>query len=297
MVYALGAGEMVMAVSHECDYPAEAARKPIVSRARFDHTQLDSAAIDVLVSRAIKEGESLYTIDRDVLRQANPDLILTQELCDVCAVTGNDLSQALHDLRLNPKIIALTPTNLQGIFDNITTIGEAIGLRERAERLVAELTDRVQQVATVAQRAAYQPRIFCLEWLDPPYASGHWVPELVELAGGVDLLGRKGKDSTRIRWEEVVAYAPEILVLMPCGFDLPRALQEVRHLEGQPGWWDLQAVQRDRVYVTHGSAYFSRPGPRVVEGLEILAHLTHPELFPARYSEMIVRHVPQRKAA
>ncbi len=294
MVYALGAGEMVMAVSHECDSPVEAARKPIVSRARFDHTQLDSAAIDALVSQAIKSGESLYTIDRDVLRQANPDLILTQELCDVCAVTGNDLSQALHDLRLNPEIIALTPTNLQGIFDNIRTIGDAIGLRERAERLVAELTGRVQRVATVAQQATHRPRVFCLEWLDPPYASGHWVPELVELAGGVDALGRKGTDSTRIRWEEVVAYAPEILVLIPCGFDLPRALQEVRRLEGRPGWWSLPAVQHDRVYVTHGSAYFSRPGPRVVEGLEILAHLTHPELFPARYSEMIVRHVPQR---
>lgn len=299
MVYALGAGEMIMAVSHECDFPAEAQRKPIVSRARFDHTQLDSAAIDALVSAAIKSGESLYAIDREVLRQANPDLILTQELCDVCAVTGNDLSQALRDLRLNPEILALTPTNLRGIFDNITTIGETIGLRERAARLVAELTARVERVTAAIPRAVRRQKVFCLEWLDPPYASGHWVPELVELAGGLDALGRKGTDSTRIRWEEVVAYAPEILVLMPCGFDLPRALREAPRLESQPGWWDLPAVRADRVYVTHGSAYFSRPGPRIVDGLEILAHILHPDLFPARYPESVLRQVPQpqRKVA
>lgn len=292
MIYALGAGEMLMAVSHECDYPSEAQRKPVVSRARFDHTRLDSAAIDALVSQAIQRGESLYTIDRQILRQAHPDLILTQELCDVCAVTGNDLSQALRDLELTPEIVTLTPTNLHGIFDNIDAVGEAIGLRERAERLVATLTARVEQVAAQAQKAAQRPRVFCLEWLDPPYASGHWVPEMVEVAGGMDDLGRKGQESTRIPWESVIEYAPEIFVVTACGFDVSRTLQEMRRLESRPGWRSLPAVQAGRVYVTYGSAYFSRPGPRIVDGLEILAHVIHPELFPTQYPETVVQQVP-----
>lgn len=294
MVYALGAGEMLVAVSHECDYPLEAQRKPIVSRARFNHTEHDSAAIDALVSQAIRHGESLYTIDREALGQANPDLILTQELCDVCAVTGNDLSQALRDLQMNPEVLALTPRRLEGIFENILTVGDAIGLRERAQRLVAELRARVERVAVTAQRAA-RPKVFCLEWLDPPYSSGHWVPELVELAGGVDRLGRKGADSTRIRWEDVVAYAPEALVIIPCGFDVARAMREIGRLEALPGWTSVPAVAADRVYVSHGSAYFSRPGPRIVDGLEILAHIIHPELFPAVYPETAVWRAPQRR--
>lgn len=295
MLYALGVGEMVMAVSHECDYPLEAQRKPIVSRARFDHTQHDSAAIDTMVSQALQNGESLYTIDREVLGQANPDLIVTQQLCDVCAVTGHDLSQALKDLGLTPNIVTLTPTSLGGIFENIRTLGETLGLRERAERLIAELTARVTRVTETAQRAAARPTVFCLEWLDPPYSSGHWVPELVELAGGVDTLGHKGHDSTRVPWESVVAYAPEVLVVIPCGFDVARTMQEMPRLEALPGWDTLPAVQRDRVYVSHGSAYFSRPGPRVVDGLEILAHIIHPDLFPARYPQSVLRHVPQRR--
>lgn len=288
MVYALGAGEMVVAVSHECDFPLEAQRKPVVSRARFDHTQLDSAAIDTLVSQALARGESLYTIDHEVLRQANPDLLITQKLCDVCAVTGDDLAKALREVKNTPEILTLTPTNLAGIFDNIRQVGEAIGLRERADRLVAELQARVDRVAQVASAAGSRPTVFCLEWLDPPYASGHWMPELVELAGGVDPLGRQGRDSVRVRWEDVVAAAPEIVVVTACGFDVARTLQELPRLVQQPGWSDLPAVRHDRVYVAYGSAYFSRPGPRVVDGLEILAHLIHPAQFPAHYPEDVL---------
>jgi len=295
IVYALGAGEMLTGVSHECDYPPEAQRKPVVSRARFDHTALDSAAINALVSQALRNGESLYTIDRQALSQANPDLILTQELCDVCAVTGTELSRAVRELPLTPEVVTLTPRGLHGIFENIRAVGEAIGLRERAARLVSELAARVDRVAAATRGVHRRPRVFCLEWLDPPYASGHWVPELVELAGGVDVLGRKGEDSTRIRWEAIVESAPEALVVMPCGFDVARAMSEVRRLEQRPGWWSLPAVREDRVYVTHASAYFSRPGPRVVDGLEILAHIVHPELFPRQYSDRVLRRVPQRQ--
>ena len=295
MLYALGAGEMVMAVSHECDYPLEAQRKPIVSRARFDHTQLDSAAIDALVSQAIQNGESLYTIDHQVLRQANPDLIVTQELCDVCAVTGHDLSQALNDLRLNPQLITLTPTNLAGIFDNLRMLGEALGLRERAERLVAELTARVERVARVTRELEERPTVFCLEWLDPPYAGGHWLPEMVALAGGHDPLGWAGEKSARIQWEQIIEAAPEVLVVMPCGFDMARAVQEIDQLAQRPGWASLPAVRHDRVYVTYASAYFSRPGPRVVDGFEILAHIIHPGQFPARYPASVLQRVPQRQ--
>lgn len=292
ILYALGAGEMVVAVSHECDYPLEAQRKPIVSRARFDHTQLDSAAIDTLVSQTLARGEGLYTIDLEVLKQANPDLLITQELCDVCAVTGSDLSSALAATGLAPEILTLTPKNLAGMFGNIQQVGEAIGLRERAERLVAELTARVERVAAVAQGVESRPTVFCLEWLDPPYAGGHWVPELVALAGGRDPLGRPGEDSRRVRWEDVAAAAPEIIVVTACGLGVARTLREMPRLAQQPGWHDLPAVRQDRVYVTDGSAYFSRPGPRVVDGLEILAHIIHPAQFPARYAESVLAHAP-----
>lgn len=296
MVYALGAGEMVVAVSHECDFPTEAQRKPVVSRARFDHTQLDSAAIDTLVSRALAAGESLYIIDHEVLRQANPDLLITQKLCDVCAVTGDDLAKALREVKIAPEILSLTPTNLAGIFDNIREVGEAIGLRERAARLIADLQARVDRVTATASAAGSRPTVFCLEWLDPPYASGHWMPELVALAGGVDPLGRQDKDSVRVRWEDVMAAAPEIIVVTACGFDTARTMQEMPTLARQPGWHDLPAVRHDRVYVAHGSAYFSRPGPRVVDGLEILAHVIHPAEFPARYPASVLQHVPQHSA-
>ncbi len=295
ILYALGVGEAVVAVSHECDYPPEAQRKPIVSRARVDHTQLDSLEIDPLVAQTLRRGESLYTIDREVLRHANPDLLVTQELCDVCAVTGNDLSQSLNELQLNPKIVTLTPTTLAGIFENVRTLGEAVGLRERAERLVDDLTARVARVASMTQDLTPRPTVFCLEWLDPPSASGHWTPERVALAGGTDPLGRPGENSVRIRWEAIVAAAPEILVLMPCGFESARAVREARRLEQQPGWDSLPAVRQDRVYVTDASAYFSRPGPRVVDGLEILAHIINPERFPAQYPPSVLQHLPQHQ--
>lgn len=291
ILYALGAGEMLVAVSHECDYPLEAQRKPVVSRARFDHRALTSAEIDARVSQALRAGESLYTIDLDVLKQANPDVLITQELCDVCAVTGDDLARALRATDLAPQILTLTPKRLHGIFDNIRAVGEAIGLRERAERLVGELTARVDRVAATAQRATARPTVCCVEWLDPLYVSGHWTPELVALAGGVDPLGRAGADSMQVRWDDVTAADPDILVVTACGLGVARTLREMPRLAQQPGWHDLSAVRHDRVYVTDGSAYFSRPGPRVVDGLEILGHIIHPELFPARYPPQVLTRV------
>ena len=292
MLYALGAGEMVAAVSHECDYPAEAQRKPIVSRARFDQTQLDSAAIDTRVRETLARGEGLYTIDLEVLKQANPDLLITQELCDVCAVTGTDLTTALAATGLAPEVLTLTPKDLAGIFGNIRQVGGAIGLRERAERLVAELTARVERVAAVARTVESRPTVLVLEWLDPPYAGGHWAPELAAMAGGVDPLGRAGQPSARVSWEQMAAAAPEIVVVTACGLGVARTLREMPRLAQQPGWHDLPAVRHDRVYVTDGSAYFSRPGPRVVDGLEILAHVLHPAQFPARYPASVLAHVP-----
>lgn len=280
IVYALGLGDQLYGVSHECDYPPEAAAKPTLIRSVFDQSSLSSLEIDHAVMERLRSGEGVYTIDLDRLRRADPDLILTQELCDVCAVPYSEVKRAVGQLSGQPRLLPLSPSLLGDVLQDISRVGEATGREEQAGFLVRRLRERIDRVTARTATAAERPATFCLEWADPLYVAGHWVPEMVEMAGGIDGLGVKGKPSVQIEWERVVKYAPEVVILMPCGFDVERAVREVPLLTRLPGWSDLPAVQRGQVYAVNATAYFSRSGPRLVDGLELLAKILHPELFP-----------------
>ncbi|MGH7369304.1 MAG: cobalamin-binding protein, partial [Candidatus Methylomirabilaceae bacterium] len=224
IVYLLGLGDQLCAVSHECDYPPEASAKPVVIRSVFDPSTLSSREIDQAVMEHLRQGTGVYAIDVDRLRRVDPDLILTQELCDVCAVPYLEVKRAVEQLGSGPRLLSLSPALLGDVLQDIRRVGQAAGRDREAESIVEQLQSRIDQVATITARVAERPRTFCLEWTDPLYVAGHWVPEMVEMAGGTDGLGMKGKPSTRIEWDRVVAYAPEVIILMPCGFDLPRAV-------------------------------------------------------------------------
>ena len=208
-----------------------------------------------------------------------PDLILTQDLCQVCAPSGNEISQLLHALPTKPQILWLTPKSIEQIFDNLRELGEATGRTQMAETLIAEGRARLGRIDAVTRTLVSRPRVFCMEWMDPVYCCGHWVPEMVRIAGGFDELGREGTDSVRILWNDVLQRKPEVLIVMPCGFGLEKAAEQARQLTAYHGWDDLPAVRDGRVYAVDANSYFARPGPRVVEGTRPVAHLLHPDLF------------------
>jgi len=216
------------------------------------------------------------------MRSAAPDLILTQGLCDVCAPTLGDVEDVARRLPKQPEIVSLDPHRLEDVLADIERIGRASGLEDRAFRVMESLRSRIQRVAERSAQSENRPRTLCLEWLDPLFLAGHWVPEMVELAGGVDVIGEPGEKSRRVAPRDIVMASPDIVVLMPCGFDLDRTRKEARSATGAPWWADLPAARTDRVWLVDGSSYFNRPGPRLVEGLEILAHIVQPSLFPMR---------------
>jgi len=279
MVYALELEDQLFGVTHECDYPPAAHQKPVVVRSVLPIEHMTQHEIDTAVSARLRDGLSLYQVDEARMREIAPDLILTQELCQVCAPSGNEVAQLLTSLSPQPEVLWLTPRSLGEIFDNLREIGEATGMLAKAEALIAASQARLDHIADRAAAASTRPRVFCMEWLDPVFCSGHWVPEMVALAGGRDELGRLGTDSQRIPWEDVVAWAPEVLILCPCGFHLGQVAEQAALLAVHPDWTDLPAARVGRIYAVDASAYFARPGPRVVEGTELLAHLIHPELF------------------
>jgi iron complex transport system substrate-binding protein len=273
ILFALGLGDQVEGVSHECDFPPEAKSKPILIKSRISHTE-SAAAIDRQVREFLERGESLYSVDFEKLRAIEPDIIVTQDLCHVCAATPDDLGAGLAHLQRQPQVVTLNPHSLADVCADIRTVGEATGRAEQANALVAEFE---RGIANVERSIAGldRPRVLCLEWLDPPYVAGHWVPEMVERAGGVDVLGHQGKASFRVDWEKVIAARPEVIVIMPCGYSLAAAETEFRNLPLPNGWSDLPAVRDGRVFVVEASGYFSRPGPRLVLGLAILAGAIH----------------------
>lgn len=279
MVYALGLGDQLFGVTHECDYPEVARSKPVVVRTVLAVEQMSQREIDAAVTARLRDGLSLYRVDEAKMREIGPDLILTQDLCQVCAPSGNEVTQLLASLSSRPDVLYLTPRSLDGIFDNLRQIAEATGSVDKAETVIAELRARLDRVAARAAAAPNRPRVFCMEWFDPLYCSGHWLPEMVALAGGADALGRPGAESVRIGWEDVVDWAPEVLILTPCGFGLARAVEHAALLAAFAGWAELPAARAGRIYAVDANSYFARPGPRVVDGAELLAHLIHPELF------------------
>jgi iron complex transport system substrate-binding protein len=279
MVFALGAGDMLAGVSHECDFPSEARTKPVVVKAALPLETMTLAEIDTAVDQRIGSGQSLYQVDERLLEEIAPTHILTQDLCQVCAPSGNEITQALAALPIKPQILWFSPHGIADIFQNMRDLGAAIGLAPRAEEWIAAAGLRLQAITDKAKTASRRPRVFCLEWVDPYYCCGHWVPEMVELAGGEDGLGRKGKDSVRIPWTDIEQWSPEILIVSPCGFDTEKAARQAEQLLRQPGRANLPAVRNNNVFAVDANAYFARPGPRVVDGVELLAHLIHPELF------------------
>jgi len=273
ILFALGLGDQVAGVSHECDFPAEARSKPILIKSRITHTE-SAAAIDSQVREFLARGESLYSVDFEMLRAIEPDVIVTQDLCHVCAATPDDLGAALAHLERQPRVVTLNPHSLADVCADIRTVGDATDRAAQAQALVAEFERSIAEVErTVA--SLDRPRVLCLEWLDPPYVAGHWVPEMVERVGGIDVLGQAGKPSFRVDWEALLAARPEVIVIMPCGYSLASADEEFRKLLLPNGWKDLPAVRDGRVFVVEASGYFSRPGPRLADGLAILANAIH----------------------
>lgn len=269
ILFALGLGEQVAGVSHECDFPPEAESRPVLIKSRITDTK-SAASIDRQVSEFLARGESLYTVDLELLRQIDPDIIVTQNLCHVCAATPDDLAAALAHLKHQPQIVTLNPHSLADVCSDIRAVGQATGSSARAEAIIAEFENTIANVER--EVAGHQrPRVLCLEWLDPPYVAGHWVPEMVERAGGADVLGQPGKPSFRVEWETALATRPDVIVIMPCGYSLASAETEFRQLLLPAGWNELPAVKSGRVFVVEASGYFSRPGPRLAAGLEILA--------------------------
>jgi iron complex transport system substrate-binding protein len=282
IAFALGLGDDVVGVTHECDYPAEARQKPVVVHGLIDSNRMTSLEIDRWVGERLGSNQGLYLLDEERLREAAPDVILTQGLCDVCAIDYNEVVAASETLAKKPKIVSLTPNCLTDVLDDVARVGEATGRRHIAERVVEELEQRISSVREQAATSSARPRVACLEWFDPIYLAGHWVPEMIEIAGAEDVLGRRGEPSEKVEWQSIRESTPEIIVLMPCGFDVPRTLREAGVLERLEGWHDLPAVKAGKVFAVNGHAFFSRPGPRLVDGLEILAHIIHPKIFPTQ---------------
>ena len=281
IVYALGLGDALHGVSHECDYPADARTKPIVVKSRFDPTRHSSREIDRIVADMMARGERIYEVDQEALEQARPDLVITQELCEVCAISYEDVQSAVLRLDTPPRLVSLDPSSLGDVLSDIERVGEVTGTTDRAGELTAELNERIESVRSGATQAAVRPRVACIEWLEPLIVAGHWVPEMVAVAGGYDGLGQAGAPSRRVRIEELAEYAPEVLILMPCGLDVDRAIDEYSLLGNREDWQALPASQRGRVYAADAGGLFSRSGPRLVDGLEILGQIIHPDLFPA----------------
>jgi iron complex transport system substrate-binding protein len=273
ILFALGLGDQIVGVSHECDFPPEARTKPVLIRSRISHTE-SAAAIDRQVREFLERGESLYSVDLTALGAIEPDLIITQDLCHVCAATPDDLAAALAHLPRQPQVVTLNPHSLADVCADIRAVGEATGRSEQASAVVAEFERNVAQVER-AVAGLPRPRVVCLEWLDPPYIAGHWVPEMVARAGGIDALGHAEKPSFRVEWEAIVAADPEVIVVMPCGYSLEQVATEFRDAALPEGWHDTPAVRNGCVFLVEASGYFSRPGPRLAAGVAILADAFH----------------------
>jgi iron complex transport system substrate-binding protein len=274
IVYALGLGDSLAGVTFECDYPPEARQKPVVVTSKLEHG-LSSEEIDGQVNEFAARGESLYRLDIEKLQAIQPDLIITQDLCHVCAASPHDLA-ALPALARAPRVLSLRPQSLRDVWQDILTVGEATGRQSQAADLVRGLQEQVAKVKAKAAKVASRPRVLCLEWTNPPFIGGHWVPEMVEIAGGTDVLGKAGVPSFRATWEQILASQPEIVLYMPCGYSARQAFDEVKAFNFPAGWQDLPAVRAGRVYAVDATSYFSRPGPRLATGVEILFGLLHP---------------------
>ncbi|OJW12823.1 cobalamin-binding protein [Mucilaginibacter sp. 44-25] len=279
IVCALGLEDRLVGRSHECDYPETVQQLPVCSEANFPDG-LSSAEIDVKVKELLADALSVYTVKRDVIKDLQPDVVLTQAQCEVCAVSLPEVEQALSDYLDKPaQIISLQPNSLDEILNDIKQVAGVLGAADKGEQLLEDLTERIDIIRHKLKFMEVKPSIACVEWLEPLMISGNWIPELVSIAGGTPVLAQAGKHSPYVEWNDIVATDPDIILLMPCGFSIERTMSEVGLLLGRPGFAELKAVKSNRVYIADGNQYFNRPGPRIVDSLEILAEIIHPKQF------------------
>lgn len=281
IICGLGLREQLVGVTHECDFPPDVRDLPKVTQTLIPH-DATSGEIDCLVRERLETQAALYSLNLPVLRELQPDLIVTQALCDVCAVAESEVQAAACTLPGTPRVINLEPSCLADVFECIREVGRAAGCDDAAKSYVASLQQRVTAIRRRSELipACDRPSVMLLEWIDPPFSAGHWTPELVEIAGGDEAIGVSGQRSVTTTWDRIVTADPEVMVIACCGFDVARTRQDVPILQSYPGWDDLRCARSERVYVVDGNAYFSRPGPRLVDSLEILAHMLHPDVHP-----------------
>lgn len=279
IVCGLGLRDQLVGVTHECDYPADVSGLPKVTLTLVP-VDASSGEIDQLVRERLVAERALYSLDMQVLESLKPDLIVTQALCDVCAVAESEVIAAACSLPGNPQVINLEPSCLADVFECIRRVGNAAGYPSQSAQYIDALQSRVSLIRQRSAHVVERPSVMLLEWIDPPFCAGHWSPELVELAGGTEVIGKPRQRSVQVAWDDILVADPEVLMIACCGFTVGRTLQDIDILEGFPNWKSLKCVQSNRVFVVDGSAYFSRPGPRLVDSLEILAHALHPNLHP-----------------
>jgi len=278
ILYELGLGNHLHGVTHECDYPEDAKNKLRVIDSFLKPEKLKSKEIDDLVRKNKNDGKSTYIVEIEKLKEANPDIIITQGLCEVCAVSGNEVVDAAKALGSMPEVVSIEPKTVGEILESFITVGNATNRKTEAEQLYEKLEKRLDNLRSRLEIEDERPRVFCLEWFDPPYVGGHWVPEMVELAGGESVLGKKGEPSVRVEWVEILKALPKFTIVMPCGYDIDSSLDEMDSLLSVEQWHMLPSTRKGHIYVVDANSYFSRPGPRIIDGIEILAKILHPDL-------------------
>lgn len=289
VVAALGLEDRLVGISHECDFPRHHTHIPVMVRGRIEGNALSSAQIDEQVGTLLAAGTGIYELDEPRLLAAKPDLLITQDLCDVCAITPAQVDRVLRALSPTPRMVTLNPHRLEDVLRDIERLGAAMDREEAGRQLADALRRRLDAVRTTVRAESRHVKVACLEWLSPLYSAGHWVPDMVEAAGGTDALATAGLPSRKIEWEALAACAPEVIVLMPCGFTVARTKAELAAITHHPGWQHLPAVQRGEVYLVDALSYFSRPGPRLVEGVEQLAAILHPSCYDRRLPAAVER--------
>jgi iron complex transport system substrate-binding protein len=277
VIAALGSADQLVGISHECDFPAAITHLPVMIEPSTGHTGARSAEIDRQVKEMVAAGERLYQLNEPAFQAARPDLILTQDLCHVCAITPDQLHRSIQSLSTQPTIVTLSPSSIEDMLADIGRIAQAIGKLAQGQAVVQDLRQRLATVSTAMAARTSRPRVVCLEWLAPLYVAGHWVPEMIELAGGQDVLGAKHAPSRETTWQEVEQAAPDILLLMPCGYPIERTLQELLDAGPEQNEWRRAAGRYPQIHLVDAASYFSRPGPRLIEGIELLAAILQPD--------------------
>lgn len=277
VLYQIGAGDQIFGVTHECKFPESAKRKPKVINSSFDPAKMNSKEIDNKIVELMQSGRDIYVIDDRILKEAKPDLIVAQGVCEVCSPFTKEIKRAISILDYKPDVLILDPHDLDDILISIMDVAERVGRIKEGRKLVVSLQNRIDSIRIRPKEN--KPKVLCIEWIDPFFTAGHWIPQMVEIAGGINGLGSYGKPSYRIDMDEIIKFDPDKIILMPCGFDIDRTLIEFEQAKISNKWKSLQAVQNNEIFAVDAGAYFSKPSPRTITGLEILAKIIHPDKF------------------